>query len=89
VEHPYSLDELLAQKITESAISDHSLKERFSQNPMRGRIGDIVVAYTSGVHGADPSDALHHGTCGLYNHDTVVPIILWCRGANRRPAYCQ
>jgi predicted AlkP superfamily pyrophosphatase or phosphodiesterase len=82
VEQAYSLDELLAHRITASAVSDYSLKDRFSQNAMRGRTGDIVVAYKSGVSTAPirPTRFIM-GHAGPYHHDTAVPIIFWWRGA--------
>jgi predicted AlkP superfamily pyrophosphatase or phosphodiesterase len=82
VEQAFSLDELLAHRITASAVSDYSLKDRFSQNAMRDRTGDIVVAYKLGVSTAPirPTRFIM-GHAGPYRHDTAVPIIFWWRGA--------
>ncbi len=81
VEQAFSLEELLAHKVTVSAVSDYSLKDRFSQSAMRGRTGDIVVAYKSGVSTAPirPTRFIM-GHAGPYHHDTAVPIIFWWPG---------
>jgi predicted AlkP superfamily pyrophosphatase or phosphodiesterase len=82
VEQAFSLTELLGHKVTESAASDYSLKDRFSQSVMRGRSGDIIVAYKSGTSVAPvlPTRFVM-GHAGPYHHDTAVPIFFWWRGA--------
>lgn len=82
VEQAFSLSELLAHKVTASAASDYSLKDRFSQSAMQGRSGDIVVAYKSGVSVSPIRlTGFIMGHTGPYHHDTAVPIIFWWRGA--------
>jgi predicted AlkP superfamily pyrophosphatase or phosphodiesterase len=78
IEQAFSLEELLAHKITESASSDYSLKDRFSQSAMAGRSGDVIVAYKSGiaVAAALPTRFIM-GHAGPYHHDTAVPIVFW------------
>lgn len=82
IEQAFSLEELLAHKVTASAASDYALKDRFSQSAMRGRTGDIVVAYKAGVSTAPvrPTRFIM-GHAGPYRHDTAVPIIFWWKGA--------
>jgi predicted AlkP superfamily pyrophosphatase or phosphodiesterase len=82
IEQAYSLTELLAHKIAQSAASDYSLKDRFSQSVMAGRSGDIIVAYKSGISVAPilPTRFIM-GHAGPYHPDTAVPIIFWWRGA--------
>ena len=82
IEQAFSLAELLNHKVTASAVSDYSLKDRFSQSAMAGRTGDIVVAYKSGISVAPirPTRFIM-GHTGPYHHDTAVPIIFWWRGA--------
>jgi predicted AlkP superfamily pyrophosphatase or phosphodiesterase len=81
IEQAFSLTALLNHKITESAVSDYSLEDRFSQSAMAGRTGDIVVAYKSGISVAPirPTRFIM-GHAGPYRHDTAVPIIFWWRG---------
>lgn len=83
VEQAFSLEELMAHKVSASAVSDYSLQDRLSLSAMRGRTGDIVVAYKSGVSTAPvrPTRFIM-GHAGPYRHDTAVPIIFWWRGAN-------
>lgn len=82
IEQAFSLAELISHKVTASAVSDYSLKDRFSQSAMAGRTGDIVVAYKSGISVAPirPTRFIV-GHTGPYHHDTAVPIIFWWRGA--------
>lgn len=81
VEDAFTLDELLKHKITASAPSDYSFRDRFSQSVMEGRSGDVMVAYKSGV---SVSPILFTrfimGHTGPYAHDTAVPIIFWWLG---------
>ncbi len=81
IEQAFNLAELLDHKVTTSAVSDYSLKDRFSQSAMAGRTGDIVVAYKSGLSVAPirPTRFIM-GHAGPYHHDTAVPIIFWWRG---------
>ena len=82
IEQAFSLTELLDHKITQSAASDYSLKDRFSQSVMRGRSGDIIVAYKSGISVAPVLlTRFIMGHAGPYHPDTAVPIIFWWRGA--------
>ncbi|MCX7364150.1 MAG: alkaline phosphatase family protein [Alphaproteobacteria bacterium] len=82
VEQAFSLEELLAHKVTVSVVSDYSLKDRFAQSAMRGRTGDIVVAYKSGVSTAPVRPTRFvMGHAGPYHHDTAVPIIFWWKDA--------
>jgi len=82
IEQAFSLAELLDHKVMVSAVSDYSLKDRFSQSAMAGRTGDIVVAYKAGISVAPirPTRFIM-GHTGPYHHDTAVPIIFWWRGA--------
>ncbi len=82
IEQAFSLKELLDHKVTESAASDYSLKDRFSQSVMSGRSGDIILAYKSGfsVAAALPTRFLM-GHAGPYRHDTAVPIMFWWHDA--------
>lgn len=82
IEQAFALSELVGHKVTASAVSDYSLKDRFAQSAMAGRTGDIVVAYKSGISVAPirPTRFIM-GHAGPYHHDTAVPIIFWWRGA--------
>jgi predicted AlkP superfamily pyrophosphatase or phosphodiesterase len=82
VEVAFSLKELLAHKITAGAVSDYSLRDRYSQSVMEGRSGDIMVGYKSGVTTgrSDPTQFLA-GHKGPFRHDTAVPIVFWWPGA--------
>ena len=80
VEEAFTLKDLLNHKVTRSAASDYSLRDRYAQSVMAGRSGDIIVAYKSGVTtaAAAPTQTLM-GHSGPYRHDTAVPIIFWWR----------
>lgn len=83
IEQAFRLTDLLDHKIPESAVSDYSLKDRFSQSAMAGRTGDIVVAYKSGISVAPVRlTRFIMGHPGPYRHDTAVPIIFWWNGAS-------
>jgi arylsulfatase A-like enzyme len=81
VEVAFSMKELLAHKIAAGAVSDYSLRDRYSQSVVAGRSGDILVAYKSGVTTgrSDPTQFLA-GHKGPFRHDTAVPIIFWWPG---------
>ncbi|MGE3066966.1 MAG: alkaline phosphatase family protein [Hyphomicrobiaceae bacterium] len=81
IEQAYGLTDLLNHKVTESAASDYSLEDRFSQSVMRGRSGDIILAYKSGISVSPvrPTRFIM-GHAGPYRHDTAVPIIFWWKG---------
>jgi len=79
VEEAFALSDLLEHKVVRSAPSDYSLLDRFSQSVMRGRSGDILVAYKAGVSTSRilPTRFIM-GHAGPYAPDTSVPIIfLW------------
>lgn len=82
IEDAFALTDLLKHKVTASAPSDYSLRDRFSRSAMEGRSGDILLAFKSGV---STSRILLTGFimahAGPYAHDTAVPIIYWWRGA--------
>jgi predicted AlkP superfamily pyrophosphatase or phosphodiesterase len=82
VEEAFTLKDLLNHKVTRSAPSEYSLRDRYAQSVMAGRSGDIIVAYKSGVTTARaaPGQFLM-GHAGPYRHDTAVPIIFWWRDA--------
>jgi predicted AlkP superfamily pyrophosphatase or phosphodiesterase len=82
VEEAFSLDELLNHRVTKSAASDYTLKDRFAQSVMKGRSGDIIVAYKSGVSTARVAPTRFiMGHAGPFHHDTAVPIIFWWHDA--------
>ncbi|MEK9967560.1 MAG: alkaline phosphatase family protein [Ferrovibrio sp.] len=82
VEQAFSLDDLLGHKVTTSAPSDYSLRDRFSQSVMAGRSGDVILALKSGVSAARALPTrFMMGHAGPYHHDTAVPIVFWWSGA--------
>jgi predicted AlkP superfamily pyrophosphatase or phosphodiesterase len=78
VEEAFALKDLLDHKVTRSAASEYSSRDRYAQSVMAGRSGDIIVAYKSGMTTvrASPTQTLM-GHTGPYRHDTAVPIIFW------------
>ena len=82
VEEAFSLRELLKHKITRSAVSDYSMRDRYSQSVMAGRSGDIIVALKPGVSTATVDvTRVVIGHSGPYRYDTAVPIIFWWPGS--------
>jgi hypothetical protein len=77
-EEAFTLKDLLNHKVTRSAVSEFSSRDRYSQSVMAGRSGDIIVAYKSGItiSAATPAQLLM-GHSGPYRHDTAVPIAFW------------
>jgi predicted AlkP superfamily pyrophosphatase or phosphodiesterase len=82
VEEAFTLKDLLSHKVSRSAPSEYSLRDRYAQSVMAGRSGDIIVAYKSGVTTARAAPAQFlMGHAGPYRHDTAVPIIFWWHDA--------
>jgi len=81
VEEAFSLPDLLGHKVTRSAPSDYSLRDRYAQSVMAGRSGDIIVAYKPGIS-TDRVEVTSYvvGHSGPYHYDSAVPIIFWWPG---------
>jgi len=81
IEAAFSLKELLAHKVTASAVSEYSLRDRYAQSVMAGRSGDILVALKAGISvtPAVPTRSLMSHT-GPHRYDMAVPIIFWWPG---------
>jgi predicted AlkP superfamily pyrophosphatase or phosphodiesterase len=81
VEEAFSLKDLLSHKVTRSAQSDYSPRDRYALSVMEGRSGDIIVAFKSGIATgpAVPTGSLM-GHSGPYRSDTAVPIVFWWQG---------
>lgn len=78
VQAAFSLDELLAQVPRGVSPDEMTLRERFAQSAMRGRSGDILVAYRQGITLAAPSFTSFIEThSGPYDLDRRVPIVFW------------
>jgi hypothetical protein len=93
VEEAFALKDLLNHKVTRSAQSDYSLRDRYALSVMDGRTGDVIVAYNSGIAtGLALPTVLLMGHSGPYRSDTAVPIVFWwgmggC--ARRRTQSCR
>jgi len=81
VEEAFSLRDLLGHKVTRSAPSDYSLRDRYAQSVMAGRSGDIIVAFKPGIStGRVELTRYLVGHSGPYRYDTSVPIVFWWPG---------
>lgn len=78
VQAAFSLEELLAQVPRGVSPDELTLRDRFAQSVMRGRSGDILVAYRQGIAVAAPSFTSFIEThSGPYDLDRRVPVIFW------------
>lgn len=82
VEAAYPLSELLANYPKNVGPGQLSLRDRFAQNAMAGRSGDILLAYKQGITVATPRvTRFIESHAGPYDLDRQVPIVFWWRGA--------
>jgi predicted AlkP superfamily pyrophosphatase or phosphodiesterase len=82
VEEAFSSRDLLKHKVTRSAVSDYSIRDRYAQSVMAGRSGDIIVALKPGVSAVRVElTRLLMGHKGPYRYDAAVPIIFWWPGS--------
>jgi predicted AlkP superfamily pyrophosphatase or phosphodiesterase len=82
VQAAYPLTELLANYPKDVGPDQLTLRDRFAQNAMAGRSGDILLAYRQGITVATPRvTRFVESHAGPYDLDRQVPIVFWWRGA--------
>lgn len=82
VEAAFPLQELLPNHPKGISPEQMSLRDRFAQNAMAGRSGDILVAYRPGIDVAEPRPTRFiQSHSGPHDLDRRVPIVFWWPGA--------
>ena len=90
IEAVFSIDELLSHRPVGKEYEQMSLRDRYALSAMRGRSGDLIIAYKQGINPSAPQLTYFiEGHSGPYDIDRRIPIVFWwssAHGAERKPS---